>query len=98
MKNGLRWCENVLHGGDVTQNHEKSIQRLSLHGKVPNVFRSKLICFLHTVFLRKISRRIENYVYISLHDLKSWKINLRLTFFCEYSVPILLSFGIEGLT
>ena len=81
MKNGFRWCEKVLHGGDVTQNHEKSIQRLSLNGKVPSLFRSKLICFLHNVFLRKFSRRIENYVYISLHDLKSWKICLRLTIF-----------------
>ena len=62
MKNGFRWCENVLHGSDVTQNHEKSIQRLSLNGKVPSLFRSKLICFLHKVFLRKFSRRIENYV------------------------------------
>ena len=62
MKNGFRWCEKVLHGGDVTQNHEKSIQRLSLNGKVPSLFRSKLICFLHEVFLRKFSRRIENYV------------------------------------
>ena len=80
MKNGFRWCEKVLHGGDVThkmgfdgvqkvlhggdvtQNHEKSIQRLSLNGKVPSLFRSKLICFLHKVFLRKFSRIIENYV------------------------------------
>ena len=61
-ENGFRWCENVLHGGDVTQNHEKSIQRLSLNGKVLSLFRSKLICFLHKVFLRKFSRRIENYV------------------------------------
>ena len=50
MKNGFRWCEKVLHGGDVTQNHEKSIQRLSLNGKVLSLFRSKLICFLHKVF------------------------------------------------
>ena len=98
MNNGFRWCENVLHGGDVTQNHEKSIQRLSLNGKVLSLFRSKLSCFLHKVFLRKFSRIIGNYVKISLHDLKSWKIFLRLTIFCEYSIPILLSFGIEGLT
>ena len=58
MKNGFRWCEKVLHGGDVTQNDEKSIQRLSLNGKAPSLFRSKLICFLHKVFLRKLYRRI----------------------------------------
>ena len=50
MENGFRWCEKVLHGGDVTQNHEKSIQRLSLNGKVLSLFRPKLICLLHKVF------------------------------------------------
>ena len=58
MKNGFRWCEKVLHGGDVTQNYEKSIQRLSLNGKVLSLFRSKLSCFLHKVFLRKFSRSV----------------------------------------
>ena len=74
MKNGFRWCEKVLHGGDVTQNHEKSIQRLSLNGKVPSLFRSKLICFLHKVFLRKFSRRIGNYVLFSKNIPSRFKI------------------------
>ena len=74
MKNGFRWCEKVLHGGDVTQNHEKSIQRLSLNGKVQSVFRSKLICFLHNVFLRKFSRRIENYIILCINISSRFKI------------------------